>query len=247
MMNSPKIYTTPQMQTLPRKMIEASGAKVELAKVDKVEQQPNGVAIEATRSSGEHVRWLTTAPVIVATPASVSAKLVTDAGAEEHALLDPPMRTVFAVSIQLTPGWTRPTDLKDTTYGGVPDVERGAGVVQGFALDLRSAAGDERTVGLTLVQAASDQAAVNAAIHEADKYLPGLESHVQQAVGISNPVHAPALTPAFYKAVDTYWKWIDQTSTRRVILAGAGVNQYGMDGASFSAKLASDIVKKKMQ
>jgi hypothetical protein len=156
------------------------------------------------------------------------------------------MRTVNAISIELKPGWTRPAALKDTTYGGVPDVERGSGVVQGWALDLRSPSGDERTVGLTLAAAASDDASVNAAIHEADKYLPGLEAHVNHAVGIVNPVHAPALTPTFYKSVDAYWKWIDQTSTRRVILAGAGANQYGMDGASFSAKLAAELLKKKM-
>lgn len=245
-MTSPKIFTSPQMQTLPLKMIAASGAKVEFAKVDRVHEEDSGTVIEGTRTSGEHVRWISSAPVVVATPVAVTSKVLTDASPEEKDLIERPMRSVSALIIQLTPGWTRPAELKDTAYGGVPDVEIGKGNVKGWALDFRSPAGTEKTVGLTLVRPAEDQAAVNAAIHEADKYLPGLESHVKQAIPGTNPTHAPSLTPAFYKSVDTYWKWIEKKSSRHVILAGQGSNQYGMDGASFSAKLASELVKKKM-
>lgn len=244
-MTAPKIWTLPQMQSLPLKMIEASGAKVELATVDKVEETSAGVVIEATRATGEHVSWTTSSSVVVAAPSLVASKIVSGAGPEERALLDSPMRSVSAISIELTSGWSRPEALVDTAYGGVPAVERGDGLVMGWALDYRSPVGEERVVGLTLTRPAGDEATINAAIHEADKYLPGLETHVASATAVVNPVHAPTLTPAFYKAVDAYWKWIDQTSSRHIILAGAGTNQYGMDGASFSAKLASELVVKK--
>jgi hypothetical protein len=247
MMNAQHVYTLPQMQQLPLKLIEASGAKVELAKVTKVEQQANGTRIEAVRASGKTVTWTTTsAPVVVATPMPIAAKFLQNATPQERALLDTPMAVVNGITIALTPGWTRPAALAGVTYAGVPDVERGDGYVKGWGLDYRSTDGVERVVGLMLAKPALDQASVAAAIHEADKYLPGLESHVSAAYPGVNPFHAPTLTHEFYSAVDTYWKWIPTAKDRRIVLAGAGSNQYGMDAASFSGRLAAEVVLDKM-
>lgn len=247
MMTGKHVYTLPQMQELPLRMISASGAKVELARVTKVEQQAGGTTlIEGLRSSGQQVSWTTTAPVVVAATMPIAAKFVRGAGPEEHALLDAPMAIVNGINIELTPGWHRPAALNDCTYGGVPDVERGNGYVKGWGLDYRSPAGDERVVGLMLVRPAADPASISEAIHEATKYLPDLESHVKAAYPGTNPYHAPSLTPAFYKAVDTYWKWIGTQTNRKIILAGQSANQYGMDGASFSGRLAADAVLKKL-
>lgn len=114
-MNAPHVYTLPQMQQLPLKLIEASGAKVELAKVTKVDQNGTTTTIEGERASGEKITFTTTAPVVVATPSSIASYLVKDAGREERALLDAPMRSVHTIGIELTPGWTRPAGLKGVT------------------------------------------------------------------------------------------------------------------------------------
>jgi hypothetical protein len=245
-MTSPNVYSLPEMQSLPLKLIEASGATVELAKVSSVTQGSSGTVIQGKRASGETVSWTTTAPVIVAVPTPIAAGIINDAGPEEQALLKIPMLPVNAVTVELTPGWQRPANLSNVTYGGVPDVERGSGNVIGWGLDYRSPAGTELVVGLMLQNPATDQTAIDAAVHEANKYLPGLEAHVKKAVAVVTSNHAPTLTPAFYQAVAAYWTWIDTTPGRHIVLAGSASNQYGMDGASFSGKLAAEAVLKKM-
>lgn len=243
MMNAPQVYTLPQMQSLPLKLIELSGARVELAKVTRVEQQVDGsTRIDGVRASGQPISFTTPAPVVVAATMPIAKQFVQSPTPEENALLANPMSPAIGLTLQLTEGWRRPRELDGVTYGAVPDVERGGGNVTGWGLDFRSPRGTERVVVITLASPVADEVAIRAAIHEADKYLPGIESHVQAAYPAYNPFHAPALTPAFYRAIDTYWRWIDGAKDRRIVLAGSAANQYGMDGASFAGRLAADVV-----
>ena len=63
---------------------------------------------------------------------------------------------------------------------------------------------------------------------------------------LDEPNHCAELTPAFYANVGAYWTWISAHPERRIVLAGGGTNQYGVDGASYSGVLAARVIRERL-